>query len=51
MSSLMDNFQQLFNEYGDVIFGAMFLWFGTCITFDFLSFGIFKAFSLLNINK
>lgn len=45
------NLQQIFNDYGNIFFGAMFVWFGTCITFDLLSFGIFKAFCLLNINK
>ena len=51
MKDLFENFEVLFNEYGEVLFSPFFIWFGACITFDLLSFGIFKAFSLLNIKK
>lgn len=51
MKDLFQSAEQIFNEYGDVLFTPFFIWFGTCITLDLLSFGIFKAFSLLNINK
>lgn len=51
MKELFEGAETLFNEYGDILFSPFFIWFGTCITLDLLSFGIFKAFSLLNIKN
>lgn len=43
----LQDFENIISAYGQ-IFGV---WFCTCVVLDFLSFGIFKAFGLLNINK
>ena len=51
MKELFESAETLFNEYGEVLFTPFFIWFGTCITLDLLSFGVFKAFGLLNIGK
>ncbi len=51
INDLFENAEGLFNEYGNTFFTLFFIWFGVCITYDLLSFGIFKAFGLLNIKK
>ena len=51
MNDIFEGAGELFNQYGNTFFTLFFIWFGICITYDLLSFGIFKAFSLLNMGS